>query len=1312
MVVRRFRAPALDEFELEPIRAAAEECGIRADVMMSELCYNLGTVGRLTRRDRQIVDYLFRETYDPDGYGSTSFLSGCPAVVEIGPRLAFESPDSTIRADYFRECGVTSIERAEATLRLGFPRRVSKRRLQAFARGQMDPMVQAFYPEPIKTFDTGIIPEPVKIIPLIEEGMPALEKANAELGLGMDDQDRVFILWFFVEFFGKNPTDVALFMIAQFLSEHCRHQWFTGTHYVDGKKELRTLLEVVKRAWLASPGEAGLAFCDDSSTTLGAFIRDLLPRLPGKTSDFKLVRRFLHLTIEIETHCHPTRIYAYAGAATGPGGDIRDGRAVGQGGKSLIGIAGYHTANLELGRPWERGSRWKQRQPELMTALQVALDGSRGVADYGNCFGRPTIIGVCREVELTINGQRWGYRKPILLAGGAGVIDDLHLIKGKPKKRMLVVQVGGPAFDIGVGGAGASSMISGQSKAELDYKSVQRPQPEMERRIEGVFDACIAMGKRTPIVKPQDLGAGGDCVAIPELVLPEGARIELREIPLGDRTITVLVYWCNESQERYVFLIWPDRYKEFKTFCIRERVPCKVVGEVTGDGRLVVHDSETDTDPIDLPMQELLERMPRKTYHHKRVPIRTRPLRFPIDLSVRGALGLIVQTTQGGSKDWLTSIKDATVGGRTVVQQNIGRGNVALSDYGIYALSHFTKVGSVVSMGEQPLVGLVSPEVMGRRSAAEAFTNMAGALISGFESSHLQLNWMWPAKEPGEAPHMFDTGKAVDRWIRRLITRITGGKDSLTLVDVIISPSGKMHRCKAPRTIVITAQSRMDDVRIHATADLKQAGSTLLFIDLSDGSNALGGSLLAQVHNQVGDKCPDVCSARKFGSAFLAVQDLLRQDLIRSIHDRSDGGLILALCEMAFAGYLGVDIDLKSRKHNALEVLFSEGPGLIIETGEPEEVVEALKAARVPVKKLGAVTAGEEPRVNIRFNGESVVDEPTLKLRAEWEGTSIRLDQQPKRSNPKCVRQRAEVVFSTIRTPLEAMQLTFRPKPTPQSLLSLPNEAKIPAAVLRAPGSNGHDEMHAAAWLAGLNPIDYHMSDIAEGRASLDDVRIVLPVGGFSYKDVDGAGKMWSGITQFNDRALEEFRRFYERPDTLSFGPCNACQHLSLLGWAPLPGLPDEFKPRFLRNELGRFRRDFVAVRILDSPSIPFTGMAGSILGVHVAHGEGRFLVPREEDMQLILAQGLAPGRYVDPYGAPTEIYPWNPNGSPYGIAFVCDPTGRHTIGMPHPERGFLPWQSPWLPPNLRGLKVGLWLHFFQNLRIWCEDTQPLAIAA
>lgn len=1312
MVVRRYKAPALDKFELDPISRVAEEHGIDASGLAAELCFNLQADQRLTKRDREVIDYIFRETYDPGGYGSASFLAGCPAVVEIGPRLAFESPDSTIRVDILRECGVTSVSRAEATLRFGFSRRVSRRRLLAFAESQLDPMVQALYPIPIDTFETGIVPEPIKVIPLLESGMPALEKANNELGLGMDDQDRIFILWFFVEFFEKNPTDVALFMIAQFLSEHCRHPWFRGTHYIDGKKELRSLLEIVKGAWRADPGEASLAFCDDSSATLGAVIRDLLPRLPGKTSDFKLERRFLHLIIEIETHCHPTRIAAYPGAATGPGGDVRDLRAVGQGGKPFIGIAGYLTSNLLLNRPWERGSRWRQRRPELMTALQVVLEGSRGVADYNNCFGRPTIVGVCREVELTLGRQRWGYRKPALIAGGAGVLDNLHLKKGKPKRGMLVVQVGGSAFDIGFGGAGASSMGSGESKAALDYKSVQRPQPEMERRIEGVFDACIAMGRRTPLVKPQDLGAGGTCVAIPELVLPEGAHIELREIPLGDKTLTVLVYWCNESQERYVFLIWPDRYDEFKAICDRERVPCKVVGEVTGDGRLVLHDSETDTNPIDLPMQELLDRMPRKTYHHRRIPIRAKPLELAAGLTVRGAFGQIVQLTQGGSKDWLTSIKDATVGGRTVVQQNIGKGGVALSDFGIYALSHFTKAGSVVSMGEQPLVGLVSPAVMGRRSVAEAFTNMAGALIAGFESSHLQLNWMWPAKEPGEAPHMFDTAKAVDRWIRRLITRITGGKDSLSMVDLMISPSGKMHRCKAPRTIVITAQARMDNVLIHATADLKQAGSTLLFVDLSDGSNALGGSLLAQIHNQVGDKCPDVCSPEKFGSAFLAVQGLLHKGLIRSIHDRSDGGLILALSEMAFAGYLGVDVDLRSRKHSVWEILFSEGPGLVIETGEPEQVMATLKAIRVPVKKLGRVTEGEQTNVCIRFNGETVLGEPTLQLRKQWEETSIKLDQMPKRSNPTCVRQRVEVVFSTLQTPLEAIQLTFKPKPTPRSLLGLPNEAKIPAAILRAPGSNGHDEMYAAAWLAGFNPVDYHMSDISDGRASLDKVRVLLPVGGFAYKDVDGAGKGWSAITQFNDRAREEFRRFYERLDTLSFGPCNACQWLSLLGWAPLPGIEDRYKPRFLRNTLGRFRRDFVAVRIYKSPSIAFTGMEGSILGVHVAHGEGRFYVPRWDDMLRILDDGLAPGRYVDPSGLPTSIYPWNPNGSPYGIAFVCDPTGRHTIGMPHPERGFLPWQAPWLPIELRGLRVGLWLYFFQNLRRWCEDTQSLAIAA
>jgi phosphoribosylformylglycinamidine synthase len=761
--------------------------------------------------------------------------------------------------------------------------------------------------------------------------------------------------------------------------------------------------------------------------------------------------------------------------------------------------------------------------------------------------------------------------------------------------------------------------------------------------------------------------------------------------------LSTLEIWCNESQERVAFLIWPDRYDLIEEICAREGCPCAIVGQVTNDGYLILHDENDGSEPVNLPLDKVLGELPQKTFHSERISPQLKPLELPKDLTVLEALDRVLRLVSVGSKRFLTTKVDRSVTGLIAQQQCVGPNQLTLSDYAVVAHSHFGLTGTASSLGEQPIKGLISPGAMARLSVAEALLNIVGAKVTKLEDIKYSGNWMLAAKEPGEGAWLYDAACAVRDISLALGTAPDGGKDSLSMAAKVKGPDGQTHIVKAPGELVIANYVTMDNITCKVTPDLKKPGNTLLFIDLAKGINRLGGSALAQVFKQIGDDCPDVDDTQLLRDAFNAVQELVSRNMVCSVHDRSDGGLITTLLEMAFAGNVGLDISLQS-KSSVIETLFSEELGLVLEVEEPGRVVDYLQSHDIPVQRLG-IASRYGGNIAINVNGQDVLNEAMVDLRIMWEQTSTQLDRL--QANPESVEEEAKNNYQLI-TP-SPFHLAYKIEPEPDIYRDRQGVPKV--AILRERGTNGDREMASAFFLAGFEVWDITMTDLLAERISLDDFRGLIFPGGFSFADVMDASKGWSGVIRFNERLAEQFERFYCRPDTFSFGVCNGCQLMALLGWVPWRDIAPEQQPRFIRNYSGRFESRFSTLSVELSPAIMLQGMEGSVLGVWVAHGEGRMFFPNEDMVQEITQKELAPLRFVDRGVMPTMDYPFNPNGSTHGITSLCSQDGRHLAMMPHPERLFKLWQWPWMPPEWRGLPASPWLKLFQNAYEWCTKS-------
>ena len=1305
-MIRRFRAfdlPASQSRQLLKT-VCCHQSSEEIDIAV-EHCFYIETSRELEEHEEAILDWLLAETFEPHRLARASFLDDTRGrVLEVGPRMSFTTAWSTNAVSVCRACGLDAVTRIERSRRflLRAEGGLSEESEGHFLARVHDRMTECTYREPLTSFSTGLQPKPVTEIPVVVEGRAALERVNRELGLAFDDWDLDFYTDLFQNRLARNPTDVECFDIAQSNSEHSRHWFFKGRLIIDGHEVPQSLFNIVRRPWQVNPNNSVIAFHDNSSAIRGFSAPSLISTSPGEPAPLEARELDLDVIFTAETHNFPSGVAPFPGAETGTGGRIRDVHATGRGALVVAGTAAYCVGNLHLPGyelPWE--DRLFLYPDNLASPAVIEIEASNGASDYGNKFGEPVIQGFTRSAGLRLpDGERREWIKPIMFSGGIGQIDARHTGKGEPETGMWVVKIGGPAYRIGMGGGAASSMVHGENPEELDFNAVQRGDAEMEQKVNRVIRACSELGEHNPIVSIHDQGAGGNCNVLKEIVDPSGARLEVREIPVGDDTLSVLEIWGAEYQENDALLVRPADEGLFRALCAREQVPVAFVGRVTGDGRVVLHDAEDGSTPVDFALADVLGEVPQKVFELARKRPRLRTLELPPDLDVPTALERVLRLLSVGSKRFLTTKVDRSVTGLVARQQCAGPLQLTVADVAVVAQSHFARTGAATAIGEQPLKGLVNPAAMARMAVGEALTNLVWAEVTALQDVRCSANWMWAAKLPGEGAALHDAAVAMSDLMVELGIAADGGKDSLSMAAKAPLPAGGEETVKAPGELVVSAYVTCPDISRTVTPDLELPGrGRLILVDLGGGKNRLGGSALAHVYSQLGNECPDVEDPALLGRAFAAVQELIRGGVLRAGHDRSDGGLVTTLLEMAFAGDCGLEVKIEDAEDGPIAALFAEELGLVLEVDDDdlEGAAEILRRAGVPFRMIGRTSS--EPEIRISVNHQEVLREDMRNLRDLWEATSFRLELE--QADPDCVAAERD---GLCRRSAPAYALTFAPRPTAPAILE--RDRKVRVAILREEGSNGDREMAAAFLAAGFEPWDVAVSDLMSGRIALDTFRGVAAVGGFSYADVLDSAKGWAGAIRFNDTLWSQFEAFLARPDTFSLGVCNGCQLLALLGWVPWRGLEGTAQPRFIRNASGRFESRFATVRIVESPAVMLRGMHGSTLGVWSAHGEGRAFFPDPEVRERIEREALAPIRFADDRGRITEDYPHNPNGSPGGIAGLCSPDGRHLAMMPHPERTFLKWHWGWMPREWRHeLEASPWLRMFQNAREWCEGS-------
>ena len=1257
----------------------------------TELHFNIQTTEKLTRSDIKKLTWLISQPASQYQPKFKEALSG--DVVEIGPLMNFETTFSSKAVNICWEAGIEKIARIEYFTRYLLPTGADKK---AFLKARCDRMTQGVYDKKLSTFETDIRPTPTQIISLIGKDIVSLETVSKKLGLAFNISKLNFLYNYFVEHERRNPTDVELFVAAQALSEHCRHGLFGAQLYIDGEWMTETLFEIVKSIHAANPGNSNRAFCDNASSINGYEVTMLEPAQPWKTSEFIERKNLIHISNTAETHNYPTSISAFAGAITGIIGMERDKMAEGRGSQGLFSYGGYFVAALRIPGYPIAGELNLPLAGRLETPLDILIKGSNGVVDGANKYGQPVTCGVMRTFDAVLpDGSRRAYIKPILYAGGLGTIKDMHLEKDKPEIGMKIVQIGGPGFPIADGGAGRSSVLSvTEEDFELDFKGVQRGDPEMQNGVYRVNRACTEMNEENPIAVVHDQGAGGPGNVLLEIVERSGGRISIRKIRLGDKSMSVLKILGCEYQERMAYLIYPERFEIFKKICEREEVYCEELGEITGDGRIVFFDSNDGTTPVNLDLQKFMVELPQEEHHFVRVDHGTAPLIIPEDLTVEQAFENVCQQPAAGSKAHLVRKGDQSVGGLVAQQQCCGPMQIPVSDVAVSAISYLENYGAAEGLGESPAKMLVNTAAGTRMIVAEALQNICAAAISAIEDIAYRANWMAAAKLPGEAAVMYDAVISLRELSIRFKIKPDGGKDSLTMAELI-----ELEFVLAPVTLILSAYATVPDVRKVVTPDIKRPGeSSLILLDPSRGKSRLGGSAFGQsLGGQLGDECPDVDDPELFLNTLLAILKLHQEELMLAYHDRTgDGGLIIALAEMAMARNCGMTVSLERKEATANARLFAEETGVVIEVADNEKssVFSILDSFGVYYEVIGITEM--EPHVLIYYGEEEVFNKPTGVMRRLWERTSFEIDkiQMP---NPECAKQEY-ALYESMETP--QCKLTFEPKQTLPEILML-GAARPKVAILRTHGTNSDREMAAAFHMAGFATQDVNMWDLAAGTVSLEAFSGFASSGGFADADVFGSAKGWAARVLFNAKLLKMFEKFRHAPNKFSYHECNGCQFAILLGWILGDVFKEKQQPRMIHNISGRFEHRWPMVEILSSPSIMLSGMEGSRLVIPSAHGEGRFYFPDQKVLEYVLRNNLAPVRYIDPSGNHTEQFPYNPNGSPLGIGALCSPDGKHLVKMPHSTRVFLLNQcGSWMPEDWKkNLLASPWLQMFQNAR-------------
>ena len=1330
-------ANALSAFRIQRLLAQLKAFEPAITGVSGRYLHFVDSTAELSEDDTQRLMAML--TYGEPFEGQTE---GEPFIVL--PRFGTISPWASKATDIAHNCGMAHIHRIERGVAyavqlksglLGKTKPLDKDKAQAVAALLHDRMTETVIrtPDQAQALFTELSPQPLAFIDIIGGGRNALTDANLALGLALSDDEIDYLLDAFTHA-GRNPTDVELMMFAQANSEHCRHKIFNADWTIDGEPQQRSLFSMIKHTHQQQPKGTVVAYADNASIIEGAMAMRFYPRA-GQGMVYQPSQELTHILMKVETHNHPTAISPFPGASTGSGGEIRDEGATGRGAKPKAGLTGFSVSNLMIThavQPWENardvtvpqdqrighGDSPITGKPErIASPLQIMIDGPLGGAAFNNEFGRPNLTGYFRSYEQNVAGTVYGYHKPIMIAGGLGNISSLHTHKHPLPVGSLLIQLGGPGMRIGMGGGAASSMATGTNTADLDFDSVQRGNPEIQRRAQEVINACWALGEHNPVLSIHDVGAGGLSNAFPELTndAGRGAIFDLRKVPLEESGLAPKEIWSNESQERYVMAIAPESLPLFRALCERERCPFAVVGTATEERQLRVIDPEHDNTPVDMPMDVLLGKPP-KMHRDVTRQQRTAPALDLTDITLDQAAERVLKLPTVADKSFLITIGDRSVGAHTVRDQMVGPWQVPVADCAVTTMSHEGYLGEAMAMGERTPLAVLDAPASGRMAVGEAITNIAAASIANITDIKLSANWMAACGQPGQDAALFDTVKAVGMELcPALGLSIPVGKDSLSMRTTWKDEAGD-KAVISPVSLIVSAFAPVRDVRATLTPQLRtDLGETaLIFIDLGRGKNRMAASALAQVMQQLGDHVPDVDSADDLRQFFEAIQQLNQQQMLLAYHDRSDGGLFTTLCEMAFAGRAGVTVNLdilvtegehasdwgdsknwagqvEARRNDlTLRALFSEELGAVIQV-RAEQKSDAMNMLRE--HGLGAcshIIGKLNDRHVIEFTRDAKViyQQPRTALHRFWSETSWRIARL--RDNPAC----ADAEYDRLLDEAD-------PGISPHISFDMAEDVAAPfiasgvrprVAILREQGVNSHVETAYVMHKAGFETVDVHMSDLIAGRAHLKDFKGLIAVGGFSYGDVLGAGEGWSKTILFNPLLSDQFSEFFNRSDSFGLGICNGCQMMSSLK-SIIPGA--EHWPKFTRNVSEQFEARFATVEVLDSPSIFFKEMAGTLAPIAVSHGEGFANFAHTGNEQAVRAAL----RFVDNRGQPTETYPLNPNGSPGGITSVTNSDGRFTVMMPHPERVFRSVINSWHPDSWG--EDAPWMRVFQNARRW-----------
>ncbi|PKE32949.1 phosphoribosylformylglycinamidine synthase [Rahnella sp. AA] len=1286
-------SPALSAFRINKLLSRCQEARLPVNDIYAEYVHFADVSAPLNSDEQTKLQRLLK--YGP------SLAEHAPTgrLLLVTPRPGTISPWSSKATDIAHNCGLSQVLRLERGLAfyVQAPELTDKQwaQLAALLHDRMMETVFGKFEDASALFAQQQ-PAPVQHVDILGEGRIALETANTKLGLALAQDEIDYLMEAFTSL-GRNPTDIELYMFAQANSEHCRHKIFNADWVIDGETQPKSLFKMIKNTFEQTPDYVLSAYKDNAAVMEGSQVGRFYADAKDGLYDFH--QEQAHILMKVETHNHPTAISPWPGAATGSGGEIRDEGATGRGAKPKAGLVGFSVSNLRIPgfeQPWEEDFGKPDR---IVTALDIMTDGPLGGAAFNNEFGRPALLGYFRTYEENVNSHNGpelrGYHKPIMLAGGIGNIRADHVQKGEITVGAKLIVLGGPAMNIGLGGGAASSMASGQSDADLDFASVQRDNPEMERRCQEVIDRCWQLGEANPILFIHDVGAGGLSNAMPELVSDgnRGGRFQLRDILNDEPGMSPLEVWCNESQERYVMAVAPAQLEQFDAICKRERAPYAVIGEATEEMHLSLEDSHFDNQPIDMPLDVLLGKTPKMTRDVTTLKAKGDDLNGE-NIQIAEAVNRVLHLPAVAEKTFLITIGDRTVTGMVARDQMVGPWQIPVADCAVTTASLDSYHGEAMSLGERAPIALLDFAASGRMAVGEALTNLASVEIGSLKRVKLSANWMSAAGHPGEDAGLYAAVKAVgEELCPALGITIPVGKDSMSM-KTRWQEGNEQREMTSPLSLVITAFARVEDVRHTVTPQLRtdKGDTALLLVDLGAGHNALGATALAQVYRQLGNTPADVRSAEQLGGFFNAMQALVSEQKLLAYHDRSDGGLLVTLAEMAFAGHCGLTADIAALGNDALAALFNEELGAVIQVRASDREAVEHTLAQFGLANcthyLGTAETGD--RFIITQGDKPVYSESRTTLRTWWAETTWQM--QRLRDNPECADQEHQAKTNDLDPGLN-VKLNFAPDEDVAAPY-IAKGARPKVAVLREQGVNSHVEMAAAFHRAGFDAVDVHMSDLLAGRRDLQDFHTLVACGGFSYGDVLGAGEGWAKSVLFNDRVREEFAEFFHRPQTLALGVCNGCQMMSNLKEL-IPGA--EHWPRFVRNLSDRFEARFSLVEVTASPSMFMQGMAGSRMPIAVSHGEGHVEVRDAAHLAQIEHSNLVALRFVDNNGQATENYPANPNGSPNGITAVTNLSGRVTVMMPHPERVFRTVSNSWHPEEWG--EDSPWMRMFRNAR-------------